>query len=359
MPLNITISNQPLELFTPSELAIVTKVVKPINTQVLDMFFPNSAAFNNRDDVPLEQLDTTEPLAPFVSPMAQGKPLVQNGSYERNSVQAAYLKPAVTITPQNVYDLALIARIREAGIISNNTQLTLEEKLRVAQIAGFDYLHRSIVNRKVLMGIDILTTGKTVIIGDDAPQRLVDFGRHADLKWAPSVKWGEANATPVSDIETLNGLLADHGGVSATDALMSSKVFTTLGRNAEFKERFVVPNGANAPSPFTPQFNRTEGLQYRGEIDGIRFWTFDESHKLNGTEQRYIDSTGFYLIADRSGYQAQCMIQHLEANGTALEFFDYQVVQSDPSAIKLITDSSPLLVPSNVNGVAGGTGFVA
>ncbi|NUK90269.1 major capsid protein, partial [Streptomyces lunaelactis] len=130
-------------------------------------------AFNNRDDVPLEQLDTTEPLAPFVSPMAQGKPLVQNGSYERKSVQAAYLKPAVTITPQNVYDLALIARIREAGIISNTTQLTLEEKLRVAQIAGFDYLHRSIVNRKVLMGIDILTTGKTVIIGDDAPQRLV------------------------------------------------------------------------------------------------------------------------------------------------------------------------------------------
>ena len=100
-------------------------------------------------------------------------------------------------------------------------------------------------------------------------------------------------------------------------------------------------------------------MQYRGELDGKRFWTFDEKHKLGGTEKRYIDATGFYLIADRGGYQAQCMIQHLEANGEAVEFFDYQVVQSDPSAIKLITDSSPLLVPSNVNGVAGGVGFVA
>lgn len=359
MPLNITISNQPLELFTPSELAIVTKVVKPINTQVLDMFFPNSAAFNNRDDVPLEQLDTTEPLAPFVSPMAQGKPLVQNGSYKRDAIQAAYLKPAVTITPQNVYDLALIARIREAGIISNTTQLTLEEKLRVAQISGFDYLHRSIVNRKVSMAIDILTTGKTIIIGDDMPQRLVDFGRHTDLNFMPAIKWGQTGATPVTDIETMDGLLADHGGVSASDAVMSSKVFTALVKDPEFKERFVAPLGTNAPSPFIPQFNKTEGMQYRGELDGKRFWTFDETHKLSGTEKRYIDATGFYLIADRSGTQAHCMIQHLEADGAAMEFFDYQVVQSDPSAIKLITDSSPLLVPSNVNGVAGGTGFVA
>ena len=359
MPLNITISNQPLELFTPNELAIVTKVLKPINTQVLDMFFPNKVAFNNRDDVPLEQLDTTEPLAPFVSPMAQGKPLVQNGSYKRDAVQAAYLKPAQAITPQNVFDLTLLARIRDAGIIGNVNQMTLEEKLRVAQIAGFDYLHRSIVNRKVLMGIDILTTGKTVIIGDDMPKRLVDFGRHADLNFVPAVKWNEANATPVTDIETMDGLLADHGGVSASDALMSSKVFNALIKNKEFKERFVEPNGANAPSPFAPQFNKTEGMQYRGQLGSKRFWTFDETHKLSGTEKRYIDATGFYLIADRSGYQAQCMIQHLEANGSAMEFFDYQVVQSDPSAIKLITDSSPLLVPSNVNGVAGGTGFVA
>lgn len=359
MPLNITISNQPLELFTPNELAIVTKVLKPINTQVLDMFFPNKVAFNNRDDVPLEQLDTTEPLAPFVSPMAQGKPLVQNGSYKRDAVQAAYLKPAQTITPQNVFDLTLLARIRDAGIISNVNQLTLEEKLRVAQIAGFDYLHRSIINRKVLMGIDILTTGKTIIIGDDMPQRLVDFGRHTDLNFMPAIKWGQTGATPVTDIETMDGLLADHGGVSASDAVMSSKVFTALVKDPEFKERFVAPLGTNAPSPFIPQFNKTEGMQYRGELDGKRFWTFDETHKLSGIEKRYIDATGFYLIADRSGYQAQCMIQHLEANGTALEFFDYQVVQSDPSAIKLITDSSPLLVPSNVNGVAGGTGFVA
>ena len=117
------------------------------------------------------------------------------------------------------------------------------------------------------------------------PQRLVDFGRHADLKFVPAVKWNEANATPVTDIETMDGLLADHGGVSASDALMSSKVFNALVKNAEFKERFVTPKGDNAPSPFQPQFNKTEGMQYRGELDGKRFWTFDETHKLSGTEK--------------------------------------------------------------------------
>jgi len=46
------------------------------------------------------------------------------------------------------------------------------------------------------------------------------------------------------------------------------------------------------------------------------------------------------------------------ANGVAQQYFDRQWYCEDPSGIMLMTESAPLVVPSNKNGVVGGTGFI-
>lgn len=186
-----------------------------------------------------------------------------------------------------------------------------------------------------------------------------DFGRHANLTFNPIVKWDEVGATPVSDIETMIGNIVEYSGQAPKVALMSSKVFNAMNKNAEFKERLQKPLGQTAPDIFAPRFSRNDVPQYRGSFDGIDFWTYDVTHKLTGSASRFIPQTGFYLISDTGGYQAHCMIKHLEAYGQAMEYFDYQVVENDPSTVKLICESSPLIVPSNPNGVTGGDKFVS
>lgn len=358
MTISINIQGQPFELLDVNELAIINDKTKTTDSWLLDTFFGNKIAFNNKDAVPLDELDTSQPLAPFVSPLAQGKPISTQGEFKRQYVKAPYLKPADVVTPDTVFETALISQLQQRGLIGRGA-MSAGEQLLVAQISKFNRLRQSIINRKVLMATQILTTGKTLAVGDDYPAQLIDFGRHANLAFNPTVAWDEVNATVVSDIETMIGSLVEHGGQAPTTAIMSSKVFNAMHKNDEFKERLQKPLGSTAPDIFAPRFNRNDIPLYRGSFDGIDFWTYDVSHKLTGVVQRFIPATGFYLISDTNGYQAQCMIKHLEAYGQALEFFDYQVIEKDPSTIKLLCESSPLILPSNPNGVVGGDKFVS
>lgn len=358
MSLVISIENQPVELLSLDSLGLINDKTKKVDNFILSTFFGNQVGFANKDYVPLDSLDTSVPLAPFVSPMAQSKPIVTKGEFKRENIQAPYLKPSLTLTPQNVYDIALIGELRKIGVIGNSLSISRADQLKIAQVTGFMKLREAIDNRKILMATDILTKGKTVCVGDDYPAYEIDFKRDKALTFAPTVKWNEPNATPVTDIEKMLATLVDKGGMSAKVIVSSSAVFTHAYKNDEFKERFVKPNGANAPSPFTPMFNRTDTAQFRGEIDGVAWWTYDVMHTLNGTAQRFIDRTGFYLIADTNGFTAQCEIKNLEALGQPLPYYDSQIPLKDPSGLKMICESSPLILPSNPNGVAGGTGFI-
>lgn len=359
MSVKININGQPVDILDESQLAIVHNKTKTVDNWLLSTFFGTKLSFNGRDAVPLDELDTTQPLAPFVSPTAQGKPLVSAGEFKRDYVKAPYLKPADIVTPDTVYDSALLALLQQGGIIrTTNGKLSDEEKLRIAQITKFNRLRQSIDNRKTLMAADILTKGKTLCIGDDHPAYEINFNRHSDLTFTPSTKWEDSGATVVADIERMIELAIEHGGTSPTVAVMSSKVFNAMKANKEFKERLQLPLGTTAPDIFAPRFTRTDKPMYRGNFDGIDFWTYDVAHHLYGKPQRFIGEKAFYLISDTSGYQASCMIKHLDAYGQALEYFDYQAIDKDPSVIKLICEASPLILPSNPNGVVGGDAFL-
>lgn len=358
MSLVINIDGQPVELLGTNSLGLINDKTKTTDNFILNTFFGKQIGFANKDYVPLDELDTNVPLAPFVSPLAQSKPILAKGEFNRKIIKAPYLKPSLALTHSNTYDMALIATLKKIGVIGETLSPSKADQLKIAQVAGFMRLREAIDNRKILMAVDILTTGKTLCIGDDYPAYEIDFGRDVSLKFAPTVKWNEPNATVVTDIEKMMEKLVDKGGKSGVAILSSSAVFTHAFKNEEFKERFVKPNGANAPYPFAPAFNRTDTAQYRGEIDGIKWYTYDVQHRLDGTPKRFIDRTGFYLIADTDGYTAQCEIKNFDAYGQALAYYDSQIAEKDPSGVKMISESSPLIVPSNPNGVAGGTGFI-
>ena len=65
----------------------------------------------------------------------------------------------------------------------------------------------------------------------------------------------------------------------------------------------------------------------------------------------------FGLISDTNGSVAHCAIEEMNGSVTQ-QYYDTQEYIKDPRGIQLMTESAPLVVPSNKNGVVGGSGFI-
>lgn len=357
MSIQVNISGAPLDLLDVGQLLAVHDLRNTLDTWVLDTFFPNRQNFA-RTDVPVADLYTVSPIAPFVAPSVKGRPIQSKGVLNAKFIKPAYLKPSQTITPATVYDTALINLLRQNGVIATGSgRISDGEALMIDQIQKFSDNRTSIMNRKVLMAVECLTKGKMTFASDDFPEYTVDYGRDAACTFAPAVKWGEAGATVVADIEAMIAIATDKAGASPRLILTTAKVFNAMMNDAAFKAKFLAPY-AGVSVPIVPTFTRTETGQYRGMVDGIQIWTYDATYQTAAGAVRFIPVDYFGLVSDTAGTVAHCAIQHLDVFGQPLEYYDYIVESKDPSAITIISDSSPLVAPSNKNGVVGGVGFV-
>ncbi len=351
MSLTITISGQPLQVLDTNQLALFYNKTAQTDTWLLDTLYPVRRSFPNVSEINIGSLQTVAPLAPFVIPAAQARVIANKASYVAQSVPAAYLKPARVVTPDTVYDQAIIASLRAAGAVGN-ASLSMAEKMRIAQASEFNHLRESIQNRKLLMAVDILLTGKTTYAGDDQPPVLVDYGRDAALAYVPTIKWDQANAVPIDDLQALTDLLIAKGGAAPSMYITSSRVLNKLMGNAQYQARYKTINDFGVLS--APIIRRDRAV-LSGYLDGVPVYTYDATHLLNGTSQRFIPDTAFIAVADTSGSVNSCQLKHLDVLGQALDVYDYAVIERDPSAMKLISESAPLVAPGNVNGIAVAT----
>lgn len=360
MSITVDVKGQRVKLIDVNELAVFHNKTTKVSTWFLDTFFPNRRVFEGTE-IPLGELDTSTPIAPLVAPSVQGRVLLDQAKYNVTHVTPAYLKPSAFITPKNVTDLAIINNMRQAGFIGQTNDMSLTEKMRMAQVGIFARNRDSITNFNILMAIEVLLKGKVVLKSADFPETTVDFGRNAEMVFTPTTKWDAVGATPITDIRTMNARLSEHGGTDGSIILTTSKVFGSMVNSDEYKNEIVKSQGANAANPLS--VGSVGGMQeakYRGDLDGIQVWTLDATYRdENGAIKRYITEKSFYLIADMDGFLCNCEIQHLDAMNTLVDVYDYIVPNADPSGIKLISESSPLAVPSNVNGVVGGEAFLA
>lgn len=359
MSITVDIKGQPVKLLDTNELAVFHNKTTKVSTWILDTFFPNRRVFNGTE-VAMGDLDTNTPIAPLVAPSVQGRVIIDQAEYNVKYVKPAYLKPSGYVTPQTVNDLALLGTMQQAGVVSNTVNMSGAEKLRIAQIARFTRNRESITNFNIFMALEVLLKGKVTFASKDFPEVTVDYGRHTDMAFTPVTKWDAAGATPVTDIRAMNARLSEHGGTDGSVILTTSKVFGAFVNSAEYDDSFVKAQGANAANPLmVGSLGGTQEAKFRGELDGIQVWTLDATYRDEyGVIKRYIAEKAFYLIADMQGFLCHCGLQNLDVMDQPLDVYDYIVQEKDPSGIKLISESSPLAVPSIVNGVVGGEAFL-
>jgi hypothetical protein len=358
MSQSFTFQNAPVELLDVPQLVLLTDTTQKVDTWLMDRFFPQRVSYT-KTDVPVGELKTATPLAPFVTPTAAGRQIKVGESGNVKFVKPAYLKPMMTVMPSDVQNTALITQLRKFGVIATGSnRLSDADLLLIDQAQKALYLRQSIENRKLLIARDVLLYGKTTFASADFPMYEVDYERNAACKFAPLIKWGQAGATPVKDIQSMIDLSVEHSGTSPNMALTTSKVYNTLIKDPEFKEKFIAPYAAISV-PLTPTFDQMDKPQFRGTVDNIEIWTYDVQHSIGGgTPERFIPEDFFGLISDANGWIAHCAIQNVEAFGQALEFYLSQWQEKNPSSIQLLAESSPLAIPNNKNGLVGGRGFV-
>lgn len=358
MPQTFTINNASLELLDVSEMVLVHEAHKPLDLWLLNKFFPNLRGFA-RDEVPIAELSAEIDVAPLVYYTEAGVPFDPETATKVDFVQPAYLKPKNMVTPSNSFDLALVNKLRTVGILATGAQaLSDAEKLILGQVETIKRNRDSIDNRKVLMAAEYITTGQMVLESKKYKRNTVSFGRDASMSYNPTVAWDQSGAKPYQDIKTMAQRLVDGGAGAAKVLLTSSKNWGYLKNDPEFIADYVKPNeGINIP--FAQTMGISESAVYRGSFDNVEVWTYDATYVQGGQRKRYIPSGYVGLIADISGFIAQCQVKHMEAAGQPLEYFDVQWQEKDPSGIFVLTESAPLPVPSNKNGICSGTAFSA
>ena len=357
MSQTFTFQNAPVELLDVPQLLLLTDTTQKVDTWLMDRFFPQRVSYTKKE-VPVGELNTATPLAPFVTPTAAGHQIKVGESGNVKFVKPAYLKPMMTVMPSEVQNTALIARLRQFGVIATGSnRLSDADLLLIDQAQKALYLRQSIENRKLLIARDVLLYGKTTFASADFPMYEVDYERNPACNYAPLIKWGQVGATPVKDIQAMIDLSIEHSGTSPIMALTTSKVYNTLIKDPEFKEKFIAPY-AGISVPLTPTFDQADKPQFRGTVDNIEIWTYDVGHNMGGTSERFIPEDFFGLVSDANGWIAHCALQNVEAFGQALEFYLGQWQEKNPSSIQMLAESSPLAVPNNKNGLVGGRGFV-
>ncbi|EXE55402.1 major capsid protein [Acinetobacter sp. 1239920] len=201
MSQTFTFQNAPVELLDVPQLVLLTDTTQKVDTWLMDRFFPQRVSYTKKE-VPVGELNTATPLAPFVTPTAAGRQIKVGESGNVKFVKPAYLKPMMTVMPSEVQNTALIARLRQFGVIATGSnRLSDADLLLIDQAQKALYLRQSIENRKLLIARDVLLYGKTTFASADFPMYEVDYERNPACNFTPLIKWGQAGATPVKDIQ--------------------------------------------------------------------------------------------------------------------------------------------------------------
>jgi hypothetical protein len=327
---------------------MVVQMERP-NPWLLRTFFPGEKLFGTKT-IEFDLVDRGRRMAPFVSPLSQGKPMRREG-FRTKQLAPAYIKPTDLVTPQEGF--TRLPGESYGGTLSPQARF---DRL-VAEQLGIH--HDSIDNRLEWMAAQALVTGGITISGDDYPTVHVDFGRDPALNIAltGAAKWTTNTAAPLDDLEAAAlAVRRTSKGAIVNMLVMDGQTWNVFKKFASVQDlldtRYRRSLGAESKLEMGPRTTLNEAI-YVGTINGIfDIWVYD-SYYLDdtGTEQPYLPPYTVLGIAQGAldGKQYFGAIIDLDANIEPRRVFSKSKVKFNPSGLELVTQSAPLVAPKRPN----------
>ncbi len=282
-------------------------------------------------------------MAPFVSPLSQGK-VVKSKGRKTETLAPAYIKDKRPFDASRPLKRAIGEQI--GGNLTPLDRIQINLKTELADQIDM------ITRRLEWMSMQALLTGKVTIVGEEYPAVLVDFGRDPNntIVKAPGALWSDPSVNPLDDLATWTLQVLKGCGAQARDVYMTADVYKVFRENPFVQKRWNTLN-KNAAT-LTMAALSDIGASYIGEIDGFNIFVYADWYidPLDGVEKPMMPAGTVLLISPRvDGVRAFGAIRDEEAGYQSMPFFPKSWVEKDPSVRYLLMQSAPLPYPSRPN----------
>lgn len=325
----------------------------------LQRFFPRTFV-STAETIYFDQIAPRDRrLAPFVAPNVQGRVMRSQGRTVA-SFQPAYLKPKHKVDPSK----AIMRRPNEPLGGINTGSLSLDARYDAA-VADNLRVERELIERRWdWMACMAIRDGAVTVVGEDYPSTTVDFGRHASLTVTLSggTLWTAAGTSfPLVDIGA-----ARNNAFTRGRAPVNTLIFGVNAWNAFENHATVTPLLDNMRRGSESNFNTTgltdgSPVEYVGQISGpngagrLDLWKYSNDYVTlddfgNETSIPYIHPGDVIGVGGAiGGVRAFGAIMDKKANLQPLPIFPKMWEEEDPSATWTMSQSAPLMVPTNPN----------
>lgn len=342
----------PYDLYSTATLLGVVRVQPVESSYWLENFYRSQITFDT-EEIMFDRVQGQRRLAPFVSPVVQGRVMRTRG-YETRVFRPAYTKPKHVVDPNRVF-----ARLAGEGITGT---LSADARWNAAVAENLREERNAIQRLWNWMAAMATIHGEVTIAGEDYPTQVVNFGRDAGLTRILTLtnRWGEADADPLADISDLRTLAFQKSGSPITRLTMGLDAFDLFFADQKVKDLLKTELGAvprTSDSQLSALGSPGQPFEYRGILQGangqgrLEIYTYNEQYEdETGTTQSVMDS--YDVVGTGPGLQGtRCFgaIRDKRAGLQPLPIFPKMWDQEDPSVTYTMTQSAPLMVPANPN----------
>ena len=326
------------DLFSTDVLNTVVASLLGAPQFLLDRFFPNVQT-EESEEIHFDVLDGKRRISPFVSPLVEGQ-IVASRGYRTATFKPAYIKD------KRVFDMNRPLKRMYGEPIGGNMSAANRQRALIARDTQdqLDMLDR----RLEVMAGEVLTTGKSTIVGDKYPAVVVDFGRNANNTIVANPLWSAGGAKPLDDLVAWSMTVLQSTGIALNDIIMSADVWPVFRENTQVHDRLDMYRTVGGPPSVTPGTPITEGGVYMGSIDGYNLWVYSGWYvdPMDGAEKPILPAGTVLLTSPQmNGVRAYGAIRDEAAGLQATPYFVKSWVEEDPSVRFLMMQSAPLLVP--------------
>ncbi|MFQ5510199.1 MAG: major capsid protein, partial [Leptospirillia bacterium] len=326
-----------MDLFSTNTLtAVVDSLIRPPSF-FLDRYFPTIET-SETEEIHFDVTDAEERLAPFVSPLLEGK-LVESQGFNTKTFKPAYIKDKVVFDPFSPLK-------RRAGEAIGGSARPMDRS--AANLADALAKQSVRLNRRLeVMAAETLRTGQVTVIGDGFPSQVVNYERNAahTVTLGVGSKWGDAGISPLDDLDSWATTVLDNSGATATEVVMSPDVWRVFRNNAEVKA--ILDNRRGGDGSNLNLVRRIGHATFQGNIGDFDIWVYGGKYKDSaGTRVPILPpGTVMLLSSDADGRRHFGAIRDEEAGFQAREMFPKSWIEKDPSVRYLLMQSAPLTVP--------------
>ncbi len=329
-----------IDLYNLRSLMGIIKTMKRPRTFLRDTFFPGITEFATKA-VDVDVKIGTRKLAAYVSPMAEGK-VVEDEGYTTSSFAPPYVKEKKSIKP-----LELFAREAGATIYSAGDSPALRAARELGEkMAVLDDRFTRLEEYQCSQALD---TGIVTCVGDGI-NATVDFQMPASHKITLSGTdlFTDSASNPGDTLIDVCDMIAQDSGLSPNRAIMGLTAWKAFSNNAAVKDK--LNNRRIISGQINPQ-NLPNGVSFLGtysdagvdlDLYAYKEWYVDP---VSGTEKPMVPLDKLWIGSTRArNKKLYGAIQDLKAGGlAAMARFPKSWEVDDPSVRWLLLQSAPLM----------------